>query len=441
MPTATVAASRLPPTSSTATLSSNKTDSMPATRRAPLQDRLQPRSASHAPGTSLLTVRRIDEVNGVGHKQVMQPSAAMFPPSRRRAADSRVSSQSSRALYRGSPSRCPSPPSAPRVSSPPAAVSSPRPNGAICQDRIALTIPQRLPRPPIQVISNPHLDLAQHLRRHGLEADAKAVQTSGMPGDFLLDAYLEAGRMGKSNLHQQTADFVPRLRNQIQAQVQQGAKLPASLQLDTTLDSCGSYLPPTHVLAIFSGTDETILVAAHDLVLALQCTSIPFLPPVVRGRKPSEARLPVVPLCLPHPSAFDSVHKWLYSPDSPCLFEDLIPMAFVVRLLATLSNERYQRDELASLSLLEMDNVGARLKVSLALSYLATSTLLDVLKRIQAVWKNGAAMGITSLRFWGQLDKAWESVLGALVEAKRRKAALAASGADKAADALERAAI
>ncbi|EPQ30826.1 uncharacterized protein PFL1_01725 [Pseudozyma flocculosa PF-1] len=248
-----------------------------------------------------------------------------------------------------------------------------------------------------------------------------------MPGDFLLDAYLEAGRMGKSNLHQQTADFVPRLRNQIQAQVQQGAKLPASLQLDTTLDSCGSYLPPTHVLAIFSGTDETILVAAHDLVLALQ--------------KPSEARLPVVPLCLPHPSAFDSVHKWLYSPDSPCLFEDLIPMAFVVRLLATLSNERYQRDELASLSLLEMDNVGARLKVSLALSYLATSTLLDVLKRIQAVWKNGAAMGITSLRFWGQLDKAWESVLGALVEAKRRKAALAASGADKAADALERAAI
>ncbi|KAN0065395.1 hypothetical protein ACQY0O_001231 [Thecaphora frezii] len=462
MPTLTASRSAAMALSSSRIKPSARKTAQPLSCQRPLQDKQQPCT----PALSTAATKNRSSTDCPVAKKVYKPTAVAPASSRRRAARTRLTlspapSDSSATTYRAALSCSPSASSSTSRDASPAAVEAAKRadlDAHLCNletkrgSKVNLTIPQRLPPPPIEIVSSPYVDLAAHLRRHGLERDAQAVEDGTMPCEFLLSAYLEAGQLGKCSLHRQTVDFVPRLRCSIEAQATPNGKLAQAVQLDVGVDSCGSHLPPTHLLAVYDDIETASLVAAHAMVLALQCTSIPYLPPTEHDQPLSQTTLPIVPLCLPHPRDFEIVHKWLYHGDSTSLFQDLVPMAFVARFLSTLpSAVRSLRLRATpnpnpnptspSATVAEDIQMGATDRIAWALSHLATNTLLDSLRRIQAAWKNGVAVGILSSRYWNQLDKAWQTVVAALVLAKKRKASLAVTRIDQVTKELGSAAI
>ena len=69
-------------------------------------------------------------------------------------------------------------------------------------------IPWVLPRPVLAPRTNPHVDLAAHLQRYGLEAEAYEVQRAGLSFEYVLAAYM----MLFSEAHSITPSTVPAMR-------------------------------------------------------------------------------------------------------------------------------------------------------------------------------------------------------------------------------------
>ncbi|KAJ1019982.1 hypothetical protein NDA16_004263 [Ustilago loliicola] len=310
-------------------------------------------------------------------------------------------------------------------------------------DRISVKVPQKLPTPRLTPRSSPYEDLVAHLSRHHLFAESKQVEQYSIPPDYLLTQYLDLAHLGKCSLYHQTRNFLHANSEIITEHVKPGQSLPASVPLDVTNLVTTLQVPPTHLLAVHSDNQEAKLYVVHGLVLALQCVSIPFLPASNDRQEDGKVIKDMATLALRIPSLqhFDVVLRWLYSQSTTSLLHELLPIKHIVTYLTrrniakrkATGPENVKQEEATAASvdvskLSTLDLVGA-------MSTLSTKIFLELLQTIQAVWKNGVALGIVSWNFWTQLDNAWNLIIGAMVASKRRSqkkmAAVAAATANE----------
>lgn len=295
-------------------------------------------------------------------------------------------------------------------------------------DRISVKVPQQLPIPRLTPRSSPYEDLVAHLSRHHLFAESKQVEQHSIPPDYLLTQYLDLAHLGKCSLYHQTRNFLHANSEIITEHVKAGQSLPATVPLDVTNLVSALQVPPTHLLAVHSDNQEAKLYVVHGLVLALQCVSIPFLPASNDRQEDGKVIKDMATLALRVPSLqhFDVVLRWLYSQSTTSLLHELLPIKHTVTYLTR--RNLAKRSVSASENVKQEQATDANVDVSKlstldlleAMSTLSTKTFLELLQTIQAVWKNGAALGIVSWNFWTQLDNAWNLIIGAMVASKRR---------------------
>lgn len=287
-------------------------------------------------------------------------------------------------------------------------------------DRISVKIPQKLPAPRLTPHSSPYEDLVAHLARHNLFIEQQVEQYSIAP-DFLLQQYLELAHLGKCSLYHQTRNFLFANREKITAHVVPGQTLPSSVPLDVTPLVTELQVPPTHLLAVHSDREAATLYAVHGVVLALQCVSIPFLPASKDSQDGAKVvkHMPVLALRMPAPQHFETTLRWLYSQSATSLLQELLPLKHILAVLAKrrpCGSAAEGKDVEASAAALSTADLVQ------AMSSLPMRTFLEHLQTIQAVWKNGVALGIVAWNFWAQLDNAWNLLVVAMVASKRKNA-------------------
>ena len=291
-------------------------------------------------------------------------------------------------------------------------------------ERISVKVPQKLPTPRLKPNSSPYQDLVAHLSRHHFFAEAHEVERSSITPDFYLTQYLESARLGKCSLYHQTLNFLDANRDNIMARVVPGQQLPEHVPLDVTAWVDTFQRPPTHLLAVHSDSEAATLYAVHGPVMALQCVSIPFLPASSETRQCGKTIKTMATLALRVPSLphFNTVLRWLYSQSTTSLLHELLPLEHILaylakRALSTKTQDRPKVEgegegaEVAQLSTADLVE---------AMATLSTKHFLERLQAIQAVWKNGVALGIVSWSFWATLDNAWTLLVGAMAAGKRR---------------------
>nr|QBH67472.1 hypothetical protein UE_1406 [Ustilago esculenta] len=294
-------------------------------------------------------------------------------------------------------------------------------------DRISVKVPQKLPTPRLKPNSSPYEDLVAHLSRHHFFVEAQEVERNSITPDFFLTQYLESARLGKCSLYHQTLNFLEVNRVNIMANVLPGESLPESVPLDVTCWIESFQRPPTHLLAVHSDSEAATLYAVHGQVLALQCVSIPFLPASKESQENGKTIKNLATLALQVPSLqhFNTMLRWLYSQSTTSLLQELLPVKHIVIYLAkrSLANRRITPDSAeAADAEIQVPNVSTLSANDLveAMSTMSTKAFLELLQTIQAVWKNGVALGIVSWNFWTVLDNAWNLVIGAMVACKRK---------------------
>lgn len=137
--------------------------------------------------------------------------------------------------------------------------------------------------------------------------------------------------------------------------------------------------------------------------------------------------MPTLSLRIPAPQHFGTMMRWLYSQSATSLLHELLPLKHIISYLARRSLakakladtpevevKKEQEDCAEDLSKLSSTDLVE------AMSTLSTRAFLELLQTIQAVWKNGVAMGIVSWNFWHQLDNAWNLNIAAMIASKRR---------------------
>ncbi|KAI3486181.1 hypothetical protein L1887_50322 [Cichorium endivia] len=288
-------------------------------------------------------------------------------------------------------------------------------------DRISVKIPQKLPAPRLTPHSSPYEDLVAHLARHNLFIESQQVEQYSIAPDFLLQQYLELAHLGKCSLYHQTRNFLFANRDTITAHVVPGQTLPSSVPLDVTPLVTELQVPPTHLLAVHSDGEAATLYAVHGVVLALQCVSIPFLPASKDSQDGARVikHMPVLALRMPAPQHFETTLRWLYSQSATSLLQELLPLKHILAVLAKrrpCGSAVEGKDVEASAAALSTADLVQ------AMSSLPMRTFLEHLQTIQAVWKNGVALGIVAWNFWAQLDNAWNLLVVAMVASKRKNA-------------------
>lgn len=291
-------------------------------------------------------------------------------------------------------------------------------------ERISVKVPQKLPTPRLKPNSSPYEDLVAHLSRHHFFAEAHEVERSSITPDFYLTQYLESARLGKCSLYHQTLNFLDANRDNIMASVVPGQSLPESVPLDITAWVDTFQRPPTHLLAVHSDSEAATLYAVHGQVLALQCVSIPFLPASKESTENGKTIKNMSTLALRVPSLqhFNTVLRWLYSQSTTSLLQELLPLQHIIAYLAKRSLvaiatcKSSTSDDKPSLDVAKLSPND----LVEAMSTMSTKTFLELLQTIQAVWKNGVALGIVSWNFWTVLDNAWNLIIGAMVRSKRK---------------------
>ncbi|KAJ7906863.1 hypothetical protein B0H13DRAFT_2504695 [Mycena leptocephala] len=144
---------------------------------------------------------------------------------------------------------------------------------------------------------------------------------------------------------------------------------------DTVSGAC-----PTHMFAIHGDTPlargqkrHVRLYPFHHLVMAVQCASLPALPPSRPDATLSKAKIPIVPLCLPSPEMFALLHSYLYTQDPATLLAALIPPCE--------SN----------------------------LMQLAAHT-----SKVHGLWCNACALGVVDPHLYDVTEAAWANILAAM---------------------------
>ncbi|CDR88956.1 related to clp1, essential for A-regulated sexual development [Sporisorium scitamineum] len=304
-------------------------------------------------------------------------------------------------------------------------------------ERYSVKVPQKLPTPRLKPNSSPYEDLVAHLSRHHFFAEARQVERHAVTPDYYLTQFLETARLGKSSLYHQTETFLNANKDYLLSRIVPGEPLPESIPLDVTEWVSTLQRPPTHLLAVHSDSEAATLYAVHGQVLALQCVSIPFLPASNETQQHGKVirHTPTLALRVPSVRHFNTIMRWLYSQSTTSLLHELLPLEHIVAYLTkralaqhssstatTTSNQassqlRQDPSSLSSADLVE------------AMSTLSTRSFLDCLQTIQAVWKNGVALGIVSWSFWSTLDQAWNLLIGAMLVSSKRKVRTTATAA------------
>ncbi|TKY85992.1 hypothetical protein EX895_004817 [Sporisorium graminicola] len=296
-------------------------------------------------------------------------------------------------------------------------------------ERISVKVPKKLPTPRLKPNSSPYEGLVAHLSRHHSFAEAQQVDQYAVTPDYYLTQYLETARLGKCSLYHQTETFLHANKHFLLSQILPGEPLPERIPLDVTEWVSTLQQPPTHLLAVHSDSEAATLYAVHGQVLALQCVSIPFLPASDETQQHGKVirHTPTLALRVPSVPHFNTIMRWLYSQSTTSLLHELLPLEHIVAYLTkrslALRSTTSSADASKPVSPQSPAQTPNRSSADIveAMSTLSTRYFLECLQAIQAVWKNGVALGIVSWNFWSTLDQAWNLLMGAMVVSSKHK--------------------
>lgn len=182
--------------------------------------------------------------------------------------------------------------------------------------------------------------------------------------------------------------------------------------------SSSSQMPtfPTHLLAISSNSksqpstsDQLALIPTHSLVLAAHCSSLPRMP--VSNPQPhgNTVTIPVLPLAVPSPAAFQTLHQYLYTHNLASLLSTLLP-SLPHQFLASISSSAIHATLASGPKLHQLSSHC----VSHTQQGHPTQALMGNAQHITALWRNAIALGCHDKDLWDAMDLAWEIVLGSL---------------------------
>ncbi len=301
-------------------------------------------------------------------------------------------------------------------------------------ERISVKVPQRLPTPRLKPNSSPYEDLSAHLSRHHFFAEAQDADRHSITPEFFLE------NLSRDRASRQVQSLPPdrglpqRQQSFHHDQSDPGQPLPDTVPLDVSAWVDSMQRAPTHLVAVHSDNEAATLYAVHGPVLALQCVSIPFLPASKETHQNgvTTKHMPTLALRVPSVQHFNTILRWFYSQSTTSLLHELIPLKHIVTYLTKRSLARRHStsaDAVKTESAPAVD-VTRLSQVDLveAMSTLSTKSFLDRLQTIQAVWKNGVALGIVSSNFWSALDNAWNLLIAGMIASSKRKARLPGSG-------------
>lgn len=307
-----------------------------------------------------------------------------------------------------------------------------------------IQLPLKLGVPVLDTRTNPYVDLATHLRRHGMNAEAREFARSQVTCEFVLHAFLtmhkpsttpsedtaerasKAGEDVARALEQCFQLSLPSVHEQLRhaamgmSMPPGHAILPSALRLAWT--RTGPYdktqsvpVLPTHVLALgrhvqsvkdTQGAEHTlavtpcVLVPVHWIVYVLQCA---HMPTAISFNSAQGGTLPVVPMAMPYPKLWSHMHLWLYTRDPSKLLASLLPLASMLHMVHGTS-----LDGLPFSAIIDV------------LACQSVSLLLRLALRIRATWHNGRHIGIFADAFWQTLQRGWDLVVGAIIIRKGR---------------------
>lgn len=305
-------------------------------------------------------------------------------------------------------------------------------------------IPKKLPPPNIHVLSDPYKDLAAHLRRHGLLAEANTFAHAGVPVDYVLHGYISTAYGGPPALLEQTGKLLTRQPEEVSRQMSRSRvddprtaseQLPECLtfdveMLDVEADAHG--LIPTHVFAVTpsilseQGINNGILMPIHAMPYVLQCVSLPPLPATTApdARVTGTREIPVVSLKVPDPQNFFITHRFVYNHDNTELLCQLLPMRYITSTLnrevtpdlvsPTYGPEASTSSSAAASSQRPPRNFTTARAINV-LSKLSPGELFKHCRLVHSAWGNGVAIGLMSDVYWSTLDRAWDILIAALM--------------------------
>lgn len=173
---------------------------------------------------------------------------------------------------------------------------------------------------------------------------------------------------------------------------------------------------PTHFLALSTNTksqtsssDQLPLVPTHSLVLAAHCAALPRMPASTPQPQGSTVTIPVLPLAVPSPQAFQTLHQFLYTHNVATLLHSLLP-SLPSTFLATLSSSTIHATLASGPKLHQLSSHC----LSNAQHGQPTQILMGHAHHITALWRNVIALGVHDKDLWDAIDLAWEIILGSL---------------------------
>jgi len=173
---------------------------------------------------------------------------------------------------------------------------------------------------------------------------------------------------------------------------------------------------PTHFLALSTNSksqtssgDQLPLVPTHSLVLAAHCASLPRIPPSNPQANGNTVTIPVLPLAVPSPQAFQTLHQFLYTHNVASLLHSLLP-SLPSTFLSTLSSSAIHSTLASGPKLHQLSSHC----FSNAQHGQPTQILMGHAQHITALWRNAIALGVHDKDLWDVIDLAWEIVLGSL---------------------------
>jgi len=173
---------------------------------------------------------------------------------------------------------------------------------------------------------------------------------------------------------------------------------------------------PTHFLALSTSSktqnsisDQLLLIPTHSLVLAAHCAALPRMPPSSPQPHGNTVTIPILPLAVPSPQAFPTLHQYLYTHNVANLLYSLLP-SLPSAFLSSISSDMIH-STLASGP--KLHQLSAHCMAN-AQHGQPTQIIMGHAQHITALWRNAIALGVHDKDLWDAIDLAWEVVLGSL---------------------------
>jgi hypothetical protein len=158
-----------------------------------------------------------------------------------------------------------------------------------------------------------------------------------------------------------------------------------------------------------SMSDQVPIIPTHSLVLAAHCASLPRMSPSNPQPNGNTVTIPILPLAVPSPQAFPTLHQFLYTHNVANLLSALLPSLPSAFLSAISSSGVHST--LASGP--KLHQLSAHCLSNSQHGY-PTQILMAHAQHITALWRNAIALGVHDKDLWDAIDLAWEVVLGSL---------------------------